>query len=380
MITQKKIAHSLGISQPAVGAVLGNYSNKSKISVSPELKKQILQRAQELGYRPNMFAQGMRGLNTGIIGIIHFTSFLQSAIQRDIHMAKAIAAKGHRWITASAIASPEAEKSFYKLLVDQMIDVRVDGVVLSSIPGIMPREEIQRLFDQGIPCVSLSGVPFQDVPFITANFEQGMQVLTEHVIRQGYRRPAMIVQERSADPRYPNKYSITPRLKGFTAAIEAQGGEVIFVNEPDNAELIHQIRDPRRSDPSLRGYVFSAAGSRDLNDTYEVGYRAFNKLLDLGLAADVVMMPNDDWLQGALRAAKQRCLKVPEQIGLTGFDATPYGQFGTTPFTSVAQPSEEMAQAAVDTLFALIGGEEALQPETRLACSLVPGETTIARL
>ncbi len=379
MITQKEIALSLGISQPAVGAVLGNHSGKSRIAVSPELKKQILQRAQELGYRPNMFAQSMRGLNTGIIGIIHFTSFLQSAIQRDVHIAKAIAEREYRWITASAIASPGAEDSFYKLLVDQMIDVQVDGVMLSSIPGIMPTAEIQRLLSHGIPCLSLSGVPFAGIPFITADFEQGMRVLTEHVIRQGYRRPTIIVQERSTDPRYPNRYSINPRLKGFTSAIEANGGKVVFINEPDDAEAVHKVRSPHAGDTGLHGYVFSAAGSQDLNDTYDVGYQALNKLLDVGVPSDVVMMPNDDWLQGALLAANQRCIKVPEELGLTGFDATPYGQYGRTPFTSVAQPSQEMAEAAVNTLFTLIEGGNVEWPEVRIGCSLVPGETTRAK-
>ena len=165
-------------------------------------------------------------------------------------------------------------------------------------------------------------------------------------------------------------------MKGFTSAIEAQGGRIVFVNDPQDAKSHHDIRGT--SDSELCGYVFSAANSQDIYDTYEVGYCALNKLLDTGLNTDVVMMPNDDWLQGALKAAARRCLKVPEHIGLTGFDATPYGQYGVTPFTSVAQPIKAMAERTVETLFDLIEGrDDAVSPDTRLTCSLVPGETTI---
>jgi DNA-binding LacI/PurR family transcriptional regulator len=325
-----------------------------------------------------MFAQGMRGLSTGVIGMIHFTSFLQSSVQREIFMAQAIAEKGHRVITADAIAphNAGAETSFYRLLVDQMIDFRVDGVILSSIPGIMPPEEIWRLKDANIPCVSLSGVPFAGIPYVGADLEQGMHILTEHLIRQGYHTPVMIVQELSSNPLNPTQISVNPRLRGFTSALEAHGGEVVFLNDPDNPNKLKKLSETAAS--QLRGYVFSSSGSQKIEDTYAVGYHAFNKMQDMGVAADVVLMPNDDWLQGAMQAAKQRCLRVPEQIGLTGFDATPYGQYGWTRFTSVAQPLREMAQKTVDMMFSIIEGEIPLNdPATLLKCTLVPGETTV---
>ena len=382
MITQKDIAKSLGISQPAVGAVLGRYSENSSTHVSPELRDRILLRAKELGYRPNMFAQGMRGRSTGVIGALHFTSFLQSSIQREIHMAQAIAARGYKLVTTDAIASSlnhASSDAYFRLLVDQMIDFRVDGVILSSVPGLMPAEEIARLTASGIPCVSMSGIPFAGVPFVGPDIQQGIEILTQHVIRQGNRNLVMIVQELSSDSRNPNSLSINPRLNGYSAALAKEGGRVVFLNELENSGK-EGVRQVLSGESGPTGWVFSAPGSMNVEDTYLVGYQAVNKLLDAGISADVILLPNDNWLQGALLALKERCISVPDEVGLTGFDASPFGQFGLFPFTTVAQPHEEIASKAVGILFSLMEDDRPPSPTVvRLACSLVPGATTAPR-
>jgi len=382
MITQKDIAKSLGISQPAVGAVLGRHSENSSTHVGPKLRDRILMRAKEFGYRPNMFAQGMRGQSTGVIGALHFSSFLQSSIQREIHMAQAIAARGHKLVTTDAIASSlnhaSGDESF-RLLVDQMIDFRVDGVILSSVPGLMPAEEIARLTGSGIPCVSMSGIPFPGVPFVGPDFQQGVEILTQHVIRQGHRHLVMIVQELFTDSRNPTSLSINPRLKGYSAAVEREGGRVVFLNELEDSGK-PGIRQVLTGESGPTGWVFSAPGSMNVEDTYIMGYQAVNKLLDAGISADVILLPNDNWLQGALLALKERCIPVPDEVGLTGFDASPFGQYGSLPFTTVAQPHEKIASKAVEILFSLMEGEPPPDPMVvRLPCSMVPGATTAPR-
>ena len=382
MITQKDIAKSLGVSQPAVGAVLGRYSENSSTHVSPELRNRILLRAKELGYRPNMFAQGMRGGSTGVIGALHFTSFLQSGIQREVHMAQAIAARGYKLVTTDAIASSlnlSSSDAYFRLLVDQMIDFRVDGVVLSLVPGLMPAKEIARLTESGIPCVSMSGVPFAGVPYVGADIQQGFEILTHHVLRQGHRNLVMIVQELSRDSRNPTSLSINPRFKGYSEAIEREGGRVVFLNELEDSGK-PGIRQVVSGDSGPTGWIFSAPSSMNVEDTYQVGYQAVNKLLDAGITADVVLLPNDNWLQGALLALKERCISVPDEVGLTGFDASPFGQFGLLPFTTVAQPNEEIASKAVEILFSLMEEDQPPDPPVvRLPCSLVPGATTAPR-
>ncbi len=375
MATQKDIALSLGISQPTVGSVLGNHSKRSTIQVTPELRERILQRAREMNYRPNLYAQRMRGLPSRIIGIAQVTSLLQSIIQRQVFAAREITKRGYQTVTADAVADGElsAARQSTRLVIDQMIDLKVDGVIL-MVPGLIQPEDVQRLHAAKIPTVSVSGGIYPGTPFVGVDVEQGFRILTRHVIQQGYRRLILITQEHSRDPLLPTHFSIQPRVNGFTSEIKQQGGELIIVDELDHAR---RLLPKRSGKETLQGCVLSTVANQTFEDTYEVGYRAMNKILDFDLEADLIMMPNDNWLQGALLAASQRCIRIPEQLGLTGFDASPFGQYGYLPFTTVAQPTEAIMTTATEILFSMIENQRWDGPmETRLPCHLIPGNTT----
>ncbi|MNW67176.1 HTH-type transcriptional regulator DegA [compost metagenome] len=59
---------------------------------------------------------------------------------------------------------------------------------------------------------------------------------------------------------------------------------------------------------------------------------------------------NDIQAIGALQAAKELGLRVPEDVSIIGFDNTILASVTSPPLTTVAQPIEELGHRAVDLL------------------------------
>ena len=64
----KSIAEDLQVSRSAVSFVLAGEAEKRRIN--PETASRILERARELGFRPNYFAQALNTRKTGAIGLV----------------------------------------------------------------------------------------------------------------------------------------------------------------------------------------------------------------------------------------------------------------------------------------------------------------------
>jgi LacI family transcriptional regulator len=108
------------------------------------------------------------------------------------------------------------------------------------------------------------------------------------------------------------------------------------------------------------------------------GRDAWRALLKVGLQADAVLCPNDDWAMGMLAACAEAGLRVPQDVAVTGFDGMRYAQYGTVPLTTAAQPLEEMARYAVDLLVRMIHGHQPAESEMRVSmpCRIVVRNST----
>ena len=77
---------------------------------------------------------------------------------------------------------------------------------------------------------------------------------------------------------------------------------------------------------------------------------AVARLLEEDNAVDAIIAANDGSAIGVLRALDARGLRVPQQVLVTGYDDIPSAQLLTQPLTTVRQPLEELAEAAVEVI------------------------------
>jgi LacI family transcriptional regulator len=210
----------------------------------------------------------------------------------------------------------------------------VGGAIL-----ILPPEtgdDLVALRGDGFPFVVIdprTKVP-RDIASVSAAHFAGARAITSHLIQLGHRRIGVI-----GGP--PNWLASDARLTGHTAAM---------------AEA---------------GVLPSAQLFRPTEATVEHGCRAALELLDLADPPTALVGFSDKSAVGALRAASDRGLRVPEDLSVTGFDDIDLSRATRPLLTTVRQPLEEMGRMAVSLLRRLMNGHEVEALHIELATELV---------
>lgn len=226
-----------------------------------------------------------------------------------------------------------------------LIDQGIDGVLFAPLENVPDRERenrrIVRLFTSaGIPVVLVDRdiVDFpgrSELDVVGVDNVRGGAQLAEHLAARGYRRPAYLSR-----PAHPS--TTDQRVAGCSATFLARGVRV--------AEGWHV-----EGDPADEEFVRALVTERE---------------------PDVIIAANDHTAALLVQSLARLGLRVPEDVAVTGFDDTPYSALLTVPLTTVRQPFEAIARAAVRTLFERIGDPEAAAREVQLAPELVVRQST----
>ncbi|WP_030611461.1 LacI family DNA-binding transcriptional regulator [Streptomyces fulvoviolaceus] len=209
-----------------------------------------------------------------------------------------------------------------------------EGLILVT-SELTPKQRAQ-FTQHGIPLVLIDpmNVPDESVPSIGAtNFSGGMAA-TEHLLRLGHRRIAMIEGRHDA-------VCNTARLHGYQAALAGAG------ITPDPALI-------------KRGAF-----------RFEPAYEAALELFVLDDPPTAVFTGNDLEAFGVIEAARIHGLRVPEDLSVVGFDDTAAAATSAPPLTTVRQPFAEIGRAALRTLLRLAAGQSLDSHRVELATQLV---------
>jgi len=87
-----------------------------------------------------------------------------------------------------------------------------------------------------------------------------------------------------------------------------------------------------------------------------LGRLAMDQILDRGVPFDAVVAANDSMALGAIQALRERSLRVPQDIPVTGFDDLTLARLGNPPLTTVAQPFDRFAELAVGCIEDQVAG------------------------
>ena len=108
--------------------------------------------------------------------------------------------------------------------------------------------------------------------------------------------------------------------------------------------------------------------------TLDGGFTGAQRLLDCGITG--IVAASDMMALGAVRAARERGLVVPDDVSVVGFDDTELMRFTDPPLTTVHQPVTRIVDHAVDVLFAQIEGQPFDRAERLLRGELIVRGTT----
>ncbi len=106
-------------------------------------------------------------------------------------------------------------------------------------------------------------------------------------------------------------------------------------------------------------------------------YRATGDLLDSGVVFTAAVYANDYMAIGGLRKLRERGIRVPEDVSVTGFDDTEWAQFCEVPLTTARFPTRQLGEMAVREIVEHLTAGDRTQDEA--FCDLALRPTLVTR-
>lgn len=312
-VTLNDIAELAGVSTSTVSRVLNDKAEKYRIG--DETKARVLHAAEELKYRPNQIARGLRLKKTNTVGIIApdvSNPFFAYIIKRVQNLAHNL---GYSVVVCNTDENLEQEIEHVNVLYRN----RVDGLI--AMPVGQEYEHYVDWFEKGRPLVLLDRCfDTIDASSVVVDNYAGSFEAVEHLIEHGHRRIAIIQG-------LPGTYTNNERLRGYRDAMERNG-------LPFDAGLV------------------VGGDFREEN-----GYMETKLLLTSPEPPTAIFATSDLITLGALKAVTEEGLEIPSDISVIMFDDFDFAPYLKCPITAVRQPKEMMGEMAVKLLAEELRGE-----------------------
>lgn len=317
------IARELHISKSTVSRALHGHSD-----INEQTRKAVLETARKLEYQPNLLAYGLAKNKSMTIGII-VPEFINSFFPFIIIGAQEVAnPAGYHVLICQSNESYQTEIANTNVLLSS----RVDGLLV-SLTGETPNIDHFKKFERaGIPVVYFNRVcKDTHVSKVIVDDYEGAFKGVVHLIENGCRRIAHI-----AGP--SNLQMSQNRLKGYLDALAQHN------IEKDESLIIAYDLNPQQATECAK------------------------RLFDLHTPPDGLFAVNDPAAIAAMLVAKERTIKIPDELAVVGFSNEPTSALIEPGLTTLAQPMADIGRTAISMLFDQIDSEddEAPEPETRI--------------
>lgn len=333
-VTLSDVAREAGVSLATASRAVNGSANRT---VRADLRERVLEAAQQLRYTPDANAQAMaRGRTTCLGLVVHdITDPYFSSIAAGVTAAADTA--GLQVMLSTTQHEPDREVEVVRLLQRQRARaIVVVGGRHDDDPG---NEVVRRaLADYAASggSAALVGQPVLGVDTVVVDDAAGAADLARALHARGYRRPAVLAG--------PDAHlTARARRDGFTAAFAELGAPV---------------------DPA---HVLTC------DFTHDGGRAAMRELLAVGADVDVVFAVTDVMALGALATARDRGVRVPEEVALAGFDDILTLRDVVPALTSVRVPLVEVGALATRLVLEATTGQPRVHP---VATEVVLREST----
>lgn len=317
------VAEKAGVSIATVSKVVNNSGR-----ISDKTRKKVIDTMRELDYQPSSVAAALTGKQTFTIGVL--VPDISNAFFAEVARALENNARemGYAIILCSTDHQLEREKDYLELLLKK----QVDGIIIATEPEDW--RVYQSLQNKSIPHLmfSIDNHGFSS-HVVTIDDIRGGYMAGRYLLEKGHSEIAVIAELNRASGRM--------RLKGFKEALADEG---IFLKED---WII----------PSMSRMDSAQAAAR--------------KILNLKKRPTAVFATTDLIAAIFMNEARKLNIHIPEDLSIIGFDNTIYAKLADPGLTTIAQPTEELAQFAIEQLIKLIKNPKIPQQRIMLSPILV---------
>lgn len=320
------VARLAGVSTTSVS----NFLNNRMGQMRPDTQRKIQQAIEQLGYRPNNAA---RQLKTGVASMVGLlVPSLANQFFGSLACAVETAAARHQChvMTFSTFRDPERERAVMADLLAYGAQGIITGSALNDtghLVGITARCPVVA-FD-----IKRSDDSHERITTISVDNVAATTLAVEHLVALGHRAIALVT---------PPPYTLNrqDRVRGFEQAVAAAGisGELVIADATDAPADLH-------GDTRL----------------FELGRSAATLLLAARSKPTAAIAINDMMAIGIGIGLKQLGKRLPQDFSLIGIDDIFFSAANDPPLTTLRQPIQAMADAAVQRILApgaaSVGGE-----------------------
>ncbi|MDO6725854.1 LacI family DNA-binding transcriptional regulator [Cognatishimia sp. 1_MG-2023] len=326
VVTLKEVAERAGVSRSAVSRTFTDGA-----SVSDKMRRKVEKAARDLGYSPNALASSLTTGRTKLIGLVsnnfHNPIFLEVF---DL-FTRGLQERGLRPLLVNLSHETDPENS-----VRMLRQYSVDGVVVAS--STLPAGFAKAFRDAGVPVVHSFGraSPTPSVHVVGIDNVECGRMAARTLVARGYGNIAFLGGPQKAT-------STQDRFTGFMSEMEAH--------------------------PNVKT-SYSFAGDY----SFDAGRREMMRLVQNN-PAQAYFCGDDVLTIGALSAAIDSGLKVPEDMGLLGLNDMEMARWENISLTTIHQPIRQIVTSSIELMVAMLN-EPDRYPEARIfPCSIVERDT-----
>ena len=303
MSTIADVARRAGVTTATVSNVL-----TGRVVVKEETRERVQKAIAELDFRPNLLARGLAQGKTMTVALIVPTisnPFFAEVVEEAERVADHHDYQLLLCMTHNSVATGERH-------LERLARRWVDGFIVLSMAA--STSSVLALAKRGKPVV-LGGwnhdeEEAQALPMVNIDFYQAGKLATQHLLDCRHRRIATILE-------MPAQQT---RLAGYQETLAAAG----LAPAPE--------------------YIQPGDSS------FESGYRAATRLLELPEPPTAIFAGNDWMALGAIEAVTSQGLSVPHDISIVGVDDITLAAHAHPPLTTISIPKREMARATTELL------------------------------
>ncbi|ODU71411.1 MAG: LacI family transcriptional regulator [Novosphingobium sp. SCN 66-18] len=315
-ITSFDVAEAAGVSQSTVSRALAGDP-----SISEPTRLRVAEAARKLNYQVDENAARLRRGRTGTLAIVLICRPGQD--RKDINpfyyslLGSACAAASARGYEV-LVSFQDGPDNFWGHYQERR---KADGLIVIGTTSNAAAWDYFGKLPEGTHWVCW-GAPRDDFAWVRSDNHSGATLATRHMLVRDYTRIVCIGSLTSPQRQFIERY------EGYAEAM-------------DNAGL----------EPRLE-HIESGLPRE------EQGRRAAARLVESGGAFDGIFAVCDEMALGALKELTARGVRVPEDVGVVGFDGIRAGAWSSPPLTTIEPDFQTAGTLLVDRLLAMINGEE----------------------
>ena len=329
--TLKDVAALAGVSPITVSRAI-----REPGRVSPDLRQRIERTIHKLDYVPDQNASALASTRTNVIGVLipSLTNIVFADVLRGMY--DAVENSPFQIQIANTRYSPLEEERMLRVFLTQ----RPAAVIMTGIDQTGASRDLLARCDRPVVQIMEKTADPVDMLVGFSHFEAS-RALTRHMLSVGYRRIGYLAAR--LDPRTQR------RIQGYQDA----------------------LREAGCADPKL-------LTATPASSSMTLGRDMFRDLFGRHPDVDAVLCNNDDLAFGALFECQRSGIRVPDQVGIAGFNDIEGTAITCPSLTTVRTPRYEIGRQAIEMAIAAVGGLPAASKSVDLGYEIMPRESTRA--